>query len=273
MQSYTAKLSSIFTVDQLEFSFSEEYYVGHQHGSFTRDFLIIELHLNESKLRSYRRFEDYHDAMSRGSRKGGIDAIVVESPYMKLFLNRYGSEYRMAGRTYKTQGFGFAFPIGSPLVSYFSRAILNITQGPNMTIIEQKNLGPGYPSDSIDRDNPNLTAYNFGGLFIIICSAAIFSLFCSETSVGQRFTTTASHYGQRCCCSFPIFRGKESSVHSVSDTDATGESSSEEANEIQESKTNTSDRPEEVEVLESSSEDVSAREVEVPESTHTNMNI
>ena len=115
MQSYTAKLSSIFTVDQLEFSFSEEYYVGHQHGSFTRDFLIIELHLNESKLRSYRRFEDYHDAMSRGSRKGGIDAIVVESPYMKLFLNRYGSEYRMAGRTYKTQGFGFV----SFLVLYF----------------------------------------------------------------------------------------------------------------------------------------------------------
>ncbi|XP_071909558.1 glutamate receptor 2.7-like [Coffea arabica] len=249
MQSYTAKLSSIFTVDQLEFSFSEEYYVGHQHGSFTRDFLINELHLNESKLRSYTRFEDYHDAMSRGSRKGGIDAIVGETPYMKLFLNRYGSEYRMA------------FPIGSPLVSYFSRAILDITQGPNMTTIEQKNLGPGYPSDSVDRDDPNLTAYNFGGLFIIICSAAIFSLFCSETSVGQRFTTTASHYGQRCCCSFPIFRGKESSVHSVSDTDASGESSSEEANEIQESKTNTSDRPEEVEVLESSSEDVSAGEV------------
>nr|XP_027066085.1 glutamate receptor 3.6-like [Coffea arabica] len=88
MQSYTAKLSSIFTVDQLEFSFSEEYYVGHQHGSFTRDFLINELHLNESKLRSYTRFEDYHDAMSRGSRKGGIDAIVGETPYMKLFLNR-----------------------------------------------------------------------------------------------------------------------------------------------------------------------------------------
>lgn len=107
MQSYTAKLSSIFTVDQLDFAFSEDYYVGHQYGSFIRDFLINELHLNQSKLRSYTKFEDYRDAMYRGSRKGGIDAIVGEIPYMKLFLNRYGSEFRIVGRTYKTHGFGF----------------------------------------------------------------------------------------------------------------------------------------------------------------------
>ena len=54
MQSYAAKLSSIFTVDQLDFAFSEDYYVGHQLGSYVEDFFIKELHLNKSKLKSYR---------------------------------------------------------------------------------------------------------------------------------------------------------------------------------------------------------------------------
>lgn len=107
MQSYTAKLSSIFTVDQLNFAFSKNYYVGYQHGSFVHDFLINELHLEESKLRNYSSIEEYHDAMSLGGKRGGIDAIYAEIPYMKLLLNRYGSQYRIVGPTHKTDGFGF----------------------------------------------------------------------------------------------------------------------------------------------------------------------
>lgn len=142
-----------------------------------------------------------------------------------------------------------------------------------MTIIEQKNFGPGYPSDSIDRDNPNLTAYNFGGLFIIICSATIFALFCSETSVGRRFTSMVSDYGQR-CCSFSTFRDKELSVSSINDRDLTGgESSSEEVNVVQESNANALHRPGEVEEFETISTDFSATDDEVPESNLTNMNI
>lgn len=107
MQSYTAKLSSIFTVNQLNFPLSKEDYVGFQHTSFVKDFLITDLGLKASKLRNYSRIEEFHEAMSRGSRKGGIDVIFGEIPYMKLFINRYGSEYRMRGPTYKPDGFGF----------------------------------------------------------------------------------------------------------------------------------------------------------------------
>lgn len=116
MQSYTAKLSSIFTVNQLNFPLSKEYYVGFQHSSFVKDFLITDLGLKSSKLRNYSRIEEFHDAMTRGSRKGGIDVIFGEIPYMKLFINRYGSEYRMRGPTYKPDGFGF--------VSFFSCILL-----------------------------------------------------------------------------------------------------------------------------------------------------
>lgn len=101
-------------------------------------------------------------------------------------------------------------------MSYFSRAILNVTQGTNMTTIEEKNFGPGYPSglDSINQESPSLTAYNFGGLFIIMGSATVFALFCSETSLGQRFTVTANSFGHW-CCTFLYSNGKESRVQSL----------------------------------------------------------
>ncbi|KAL3535329.1 hypothetical protein ACH5RR_003790 [Cinchona calisaya] len=273
MQSYTAKLSAIFTVDQLNFAFSKDYYIGYQHGSFVHDFLINELYLDESKLRSYSTIEEYHDAMSRGGKKGGIDAIYAEIPYMKLLLNTYGSEYRIIGPTHKTDGFGFAFPRGSPLVSYFSRAILNVTQGASMNVIEQKNFGPGYPSDqdSINQESPSLTFYNFGGPFIIILSATIIALFCSKTSIGQRFTTMVSNCGCR-CSNFLNSRDKESRGHSLSHTDGAGDASGEEANQFEENSPNVSQGTGEIRESEDTSADISGRSGEVLESSRTTMN-
>lgn len=117
MQSYTAKLSSIFTVSQLNFPLSKEYYVGFQHSSFVKDFLINDLGLKLSKLRNYSKIEEFHDAMTRGSRRGGIDVIFGEIPYMKLFINRYGSKYKMRGPTFKPDGFAF--------VSFFFKLFLH----------------------------------------------------------------------------------------------------------------------------------------------------
>ncbi|KAL7097372.1 hypothetical protein ACP275_10G140600 [Erythranthe tilingii] len=199
MQSYTANLSAILTVDQLKFSFSDSYYVGCQEGSFMKEFLINQLHISPSRLRSYNSSEEYHKAMSKGSENGGIDAIFDEIPYMKLFLNKYDSQYKMAGPTYRTGGFGFAFPVGSPLVAHFSKAILDVTQGPNMTAIEQKNFGPGYSSQDplssrISQQTSSLTFYEFAGLFLIIGSVTLFSLFCSETAIGRKLTDKTSNF-------------------------------------------------------------------------------
>lgn len=45
--------------------------------------------------------------MSLGNKNGGIDAIFDEIPYMKIFLNKYDSQYKIIGATYRTGGFGF----------------------------------------------------------------------------------------------------------------------------------------------------------------------
>ncbi|KAL2480996.1 Glutamate receptor 2.7 [Abeliophyllum distichum] len=205
MQSYTANLSAILTVDQLQFAFSEEYCVGYQEGSFMKEFLETQLHIHKSRLKNYSSVEDYHYAMSRGSKRGGIDAIFDEIPYMKIFLKKYDPQYKMIGPTYRTDGFGFAFRVGSPLTTYFSRAILAVTQGSNMTSIEETNFGPGYSSQDplssiVSQQTSGLTFSDFGGLFIIVGSVTLFALFCSETSVGRKFTALTAQYSQVFFC-------------------------------------------------------------------------
>ncbi|XP_027066274.2 glutamate receptor 2.2-like [Coffea arabica] len=230
MQSYTANLSAIFTVDQLDFRFSNDYYIGIQKGSFTKDFLVDRLHVNESKIKEYSTIKEYHYAMNKGSENGGIDAIFDEIPYMKLFLDQYDSDYKIVGTTFRTDGFGFAFPLKSPLVVNFSRAILSVTEDENMSAIEQRNFGPKYSpfnqSDSVNKQSPSLTAFDFGGLFILVASALLFALFCSETSVGQKLTERVRYYHHRCSV-FLSFRGNEPKVNSTVNPDRSGDSSSE----------------------------------------------
>ncbi|KAI6680608.1 hypothetical protein NL676_034489, partial [Syzygium grande] len=65
-----------------------------------------------------------------------------------------------------------AFPLGSPLVSHFSRAILNVTQDKvKMDAIERKYFrGESSCQDqdaAIFSDNLSLSVYSFGGLFMI----------------------------------------------------------------------------------------------------------
>lgn len=203
MQSYTANLSAILTVDQLKFAFSDNYYVGYQDGSFMKEFLTNKLHISESRLRSYTSAEEYHNAMRLGSKNGGIDAIFDEIPYMKILLNKYDSQYKMVGPTYRTGGFGFAFSKGSPLAAYFSKAILDVTQGPNMTAIEQKNLGPGYSSQdplssTISQGTSSLGFHEFAGLFLVVGSVTVFALFCSETPIGRKLAHKTRQFVHSC---------------------------------------------------------------------------
>ncbi|XP_047977962.1 glutamate receptor 2.8-like [Salvia hispanica] len=203
MQSYTANLSAILTIDQLKFAFSDNYHVGCQDGSFMKKYLIDHLHISASRLKAYASAEEYHEAMKLGSENGGIDAIFDEIPYMKLFLNKYDNKYTMAGPTYRMGGFGFAFPKGSSLAAHFSKAILDVTQGSNMTAIEQKNFGPGYSSQDplssrISQGTSSLTFFEFAGLFIIIGSVTGLALVCSETPIGRKLTTNVSQFVHNC---------------------------------------------------------------------------
>ncbi|KAL8493218.1 hypothetical protein ACS0TY_024441 [Phlomoides rotata] len=225
MQSFTANLSAILTVDQLKFSFSEGYHVGYQGVSFIKDFLVENLSINESRLRPYSSIQGFHDAMTRGSKNGGIDVIFDELPYMKLFLNRYESQYKIVGPTYRTDGLGFAFPTDSPLVACFSRAILNVTQGPKMDSLERKRFGPGYSSHDplssiISQGTSSLALHEFAGLFLLTGSFILFALFCSETVIGQKIT----RYFVQICFTFGHPR-----VHSMESSHGGGDESHEHA--------------------------------------------
>ncbi|XP_057787760.1 glutamate receptor 2.8-like [Salvia miltiorrhiza] len=234
MQSYTANLSAILTVDQLKFAFSDNYYVGCQDGSFMKRFLIDQLHISASRLKSYASAEEYHEAMTLGSKNGGIDAIFDEIPYMKILLNKYDNQYKMAGPTYRTGGFGFAFPKGSSLAAHFSKAILDVTQGSNMTEIEQTNFGPGYSSQdplssTISQGTSSLTFHEFAGLFLVIGSVTLIALFCSETPIGRTFTTKTRQFVHNC------INFRSSRINPAEDSSVTGESSEGGAEDIHES--------------------------------------
>ncbi|KAH0749364.1 hypothetical protein KY290_028596 [Solanum tuberosum] len=157
------------TITDLNVLIKRGEYVGYQKGSFVRG-VLKSMKFDSTKFRSYSTLEEYNDALSRGSKNGGVGAIVDELPYLRLFLNKYCRKYIMVGPTYKTAGFGFAFPKGSPLVPDVSRAVLKVMEGEFMHNIIQKWFGnetdcPRIDGMSITSDS--LTLDSFKGLFVI----------------------------------------------------------------------------------------------------------
>lgn len=112
-QSYTASLTSMLTVEQLQPTVTDveelirnEAYVGYQEGSFMYE-QLKRMNFDESRLVEYNSVEECHQLFSKGSGNGGIAAAFDEIPYIQLFLAKYCSKYTMVGPTYKTDGFGF----------------------------------------------------------------------------------------------------------------------------------------------------------------------
>ncbi|XP_010259753.1 PREDICTED: glutamate receptor 2.8-like [Nelumbo nucifera] len=218
--SYTASLTSMLTVEQLQPTITDlkdiiknGEYIGYQKGSFVAG-LMESLKVDRSKLKSYSSVEEFHEALSRGSRNGGVSAIVDEIPFVKLFLAKYCKKYTVVGRTYKIAGYGFVFPKGSPLVPDVSTAILNITEGETMSKIEQKWFGqqedcPEQGATTVTSNS--LTIDSFRGLFLVAglsSSSALFIFFFvflhehkdilkSEGSVKQIVTSMIKQFDQK----------------------------------------------------------------------------
>ncbi|XP_061966126.1 glutamate receptor 2.8-like isoform X2 [Populus nigra] len=155
------------------------YSVGHQKDSFVKDFLKKELLFNDTMLKEYSTPEDFHDALSRGPHNGGVAAIFDEIPYVRRFLDKYCSKFQMVGPSYQTDGFGFAFPLNSPLVSHFSRAILNVTEDHDkMEVIKRKSFGREITCEDrgAETSSGGLRLSSFAGLFLISGLASISSL-------------------------------------------------------------------------------------------------
>ncbi|KAJ0488442.1 putative ionotropic glutamate receptor [Helianthus annuus] len=111
--SYAASLTSMLTVQQLRPTYTgiseikrKGESVGYQEGSFVRD-MLKDMGFNDTQLKSYSSFEEYHDALELGSQNGGVSAIMEELPYIRVFVAKYCNMYTMTGPIHKTAGFGF----------------------------------------------------------------------------------------------------------------------------------------------------------------------
>ena len=111
--SYTASLTSILTVQQLATGItgiddliSSALPIGYQAGKFTRNYLIKELNIPESRLIPLNTIQEYADALKHGPKDGGVAAIVDEMPYVDIFLS-YHCNFRVVGQEFTKEGWGF----------------------------------------------------------------------------------------------------------------------------------------------------------------------
>ncbi|XP_028807072.1 glutamate receptor 2.7-like [Neltuma alba] len=195
VQSYTASLTALLTVEQLNPTVTDvnllikkRMNVGYKKGSFMRE-ILKEMGFLDYQLQTYKSTEECNELFARGSANGGIAAAFDEVPYVvKVFLQSYCSKYAMVEPTFKTGGFGFVLPKGSPLVADISRAVLNVTQGDKMKVIEnawfRKNNCP-------DSDTPissnSLGLESFWGLFLIVgVSSAVALIFFAVNFLHQQ---------------------------------------------------------------------------------------
>lgn len=114
VQSYTASLTSLLTVNQLSPTITDvnqlrknKMNVGYLKGSFVNG-ILKNLKFQDSQLIAYQSAEECHELFMKGSANGGIDAAFDEVPYVKRFLEIYScSKYVMVEPTFKTGGFGY----------------------------------------------------------------------------------------------------------------------------------------------------------------------
>ncbi|KAG0543795.1 hypothetical protein BDA96_02G219800 [Sorghum bicolor] len=169
--SYTASLTSMLTVPQLEPAIGDftslwrgTDKVGILNNSFMRA-AMDKSGFPQSRLEPYQATQSFHEALLNGT----IGAIVDETPYLRLFLTSYCDNFTKIAQSNKTGGFGFAFPKGSPYVADLSRAILNLTESDEMSLIERKWFGDadGCAAQGSQFTSERLSFDSFWGLFLI----------------------------------------------------------------------------------------------------------
>ncbi|TKY57556.1 Glutamate receptor 3.2 [Spatholobus suberectus] len=187
--SYTASLTSIFTVQQLSspitgidslISSSER--IGYQVGSFAANYLTEELNIPKHRLVPLGSPEEYAVALERGT----VAAVVDERPYVELFLSDH-CKFSIRGQEFTKSGWGFAFPRGSPLAIDMSTAILTLSENGELQRILEKWLSEkacGFHST----EDEQLQLNSFRGLFLICGIACFLALFIYFSSVVHQFS-------------------------------------------------------------------------------------
>ncbi|KAI7728046.1 hypothetical protein M8C21_015001, partial [Ambrosia artemisiifolia] len=188
ISSYTATLTSLLTVEQFEIA-SKKGTVGFHGGSFFGGVTVDNTNFTASakQQKPYYSYQDYADALTKGGKHGGADAIVDEVPYIKMFLGKYSNgDYDMVSSEPVTSGFAFIFSKGHPLVKDISKEIAKIREDGTLKFLEKKWFDTEFsvlPEDSSTKPAKTLSLERFGGLFIISGIASCLALIISVINI------------------------------------------------------------------------------------------
>ncbi|KAL2488384.1 glutamate receptor 2.6 [Forsythia ovata] len=201
---YTATLSSLLTVQQIQLGSAGEF-LGIQLGSFVGGVIANNLNFKDQRLKQYTSPEEYAEALSRGHKDGGVDAIIDEIPYIKIVLAKYSHDYGIIASSSTTGGFGFVFPKGSPLVPDISKEIIKLREGGQLLRIERawfKSQSSFLPDGAVT--NTNILNFNqFRGLFLVsgICLATALVIYLTQLLLESWFQVKPVNYTN----SFDVF--------------------------------------------------------------------
>ncbi|PPD66136.1 hypothetical protein GOBAR_DD36986 [Gossypium barbadense] len=167
---YTATLTSMMTVQQIEFNSGKSIIgaTGPVSQGAIGNLNFPNLHSKSIRLTS---LEEYAKALSEGGKNGGVSAIIEEMPYINILRQKYPTRYSMVGHVMPvTNGFGFAFPKGSLMAHDISREIEKLREDGMLQRLENEWFKS--PITNFDSDNTldsvsSLTVRDFRGLFLI----------------------------------------------------------------------------------------------------------
>ncbi|KAK2991778.1 hypothetical protein RJ640_015512 [Escallonia rubra] len=177
--SYTASLSSMLTVQQLEPNVTDverlkktNAKVGCDGDSFVRRYLEDVHKFKSENIRNVSTEYEYPEEFVSGN----ITAAFLELPYQKAFFNHYCKGYTVSGITGRYGedrfgGLGFVFQKGSPLTADFSQVILSLLESGWLKDLETVSFAPSskcLTSQAPDKST-SLSWRSFWGLYL--CSA------------------------------------------------------------------------------------------------------
>ncbi|KAG6691205.1 hypothetical protein I3842_10G054200 [Carya illinoinensis] len=191
--SYTASLSSMLTVQQLQPTVTDIEWlkkhnmkVGCSGNSFVRKYVENVLNFSSENIVNLSNEYMYHEELQGNN----IAAAFLEIPYEKVFLNKYCKGYTGTMPINRYGGLAFAFQKGSPIAKDFSEAILKLSESGDLKSLGDKWLTPSQEcSTDLTSSKPNsLRLQSFLVLYLISFTTSAICLLLSliRLSVSHR---------------------------------------------------------------------------------------
>lgn len=114
-QSYTASLASLLTTQHLHPTVTNinSLLAKGESVGYQSSFILGRLRdsgFSEASLVSYGSPEHCDALLSKGQAEGGVSAVLMEVPYVRIFLGQYCNKYKMVQTPFKVDGLGFVSP-------------------------------------------------------------------------------------------------------------------------------------------------------------------